>query len=366
MASRRSFLTGLLAAGALPRPSWADAGAPDVIAAGKTGSGGYVICGLRASGEIVFRLPLPGRGHAGAAHPERPEAVAFARRPGTFAVVIDCRSGAVISQLESPESRHFMGHGTFSADGSLLYTPENAYDLGEGRIGIWDVASGYRRIGEFWSGGVGPHEALFLPGTQVMAIANGGIDTHPDSGRAKLNLPVMKPNLSYATPEGEILETVDLPPEWHLNSIRHLAVRRDGLVAAAMQWEGDIAQAPPLLMLHRQGGAPVFASFGGDEHRQMQGYAGSVAMSADGQVVAISSPRGSLVQSFDAGTGTPLASLAEPDVCGLAPLGSGLMATAGTGRVTRIEDGRLARLAEQPVSWDNHVVALHPQHESHA
>ncbi|WP_236638585.1 DUF1513 domain-containing protein [Mangrovicoccus ximenensis] len=260
----------------------------------------------------MFQLPLPGRGHAGAAHPERPEAVAFARRPGTFALVIDCRSGAVLAELESPENRHFMGHGTFSADGSLLFTPENAYDLGEGRIGIWDAAAGYRRIGEFRSGGVGPHEALFLPGTGVLAIANGGIDTHPDSGRAKLNLPVMKPNLAYATADGEILETVDLPPDWHLNSIRHLAVRSDGLVAAAMQWEGDIAVAPPLLMLHRRGGAPVFAAFEGDAHRQMQGYAGSVAMSRDGQMAAISSPRGSLVQCFDAETGAPLQSLAEP------------------------------------------------------
>ncbi|WP_269099606.1 hypothetical protein [Mangrovicoccus ximenensis] len=43
MTSRRSFLTGLLAAGALPRPSWAEAGAPDALAAGKVGTGAYVL-----------------------------------------------------------------------------------------------------------------------------------------------------------------------------------------------------------------------------------------------------------------------------------------------------------------------------------
>ncbi|WP_138468983.1 DUF1513 domain-containing protein [Poseidonocella sp. HB161398] len=366
MTSRRSFLAGLLAAGALPRPSWAEAGAPDFIAAGRTGPDSFVLCGLKSSGEVVFTLPLPGRGHAGAAHPERPEAIAFARRPGTFAIVLDCRSGAELARLESPENRHFMGHGNFSHDGTLLYTPENAYDLGEGRIGIWDATAGYRRIGEFHSGGVGPHDVMPLPGSDRLVIANGGIDTHPDSGRAKLNLPLMKPNLSYADPDGTLTETVDLPPEWHLNSIRHLALRADGLVAAAMQWEGDIAQAPPLLMLHRQGAAPLFPAFGPGIHHRMKGYAGSVAMSRDGKVAAISSPRGSVVQCFDTESGAPLACIEEADVCGLAATGEGILTTAGTGRVARIDGARLAALSRQDVAWDNHVVTLHPGPESRA
>ncbi|MBE3640517.1 DUF1513 domain-containing protein [Mangrovicoccus algicola] len=358
MASRRDFLAGLLAAGAVPRPGWAEAGAPDFLAAGRRGSGDYVLCGLRASGDLAFEVALPGRGHAGAGHPERPEAVAFARRPGTFALVIDCRTGAVLARLETPPGRHFMGHGTFSAEGRLLYTPENAFDEGQGRIGIWDASAGYRRIGEFWSGGIGPHEALFLPGSDVMAIANGGIDTHPDSGRTKLNLPVMRPALVYASAAGEILETVDLPPEWHLNSIRHLAVRSDGLVAAAMQWEGDVAAAPPLLMLHRRGQVPSFPAFDPAGHRAMQGYAGSVALSGDGRIVAISSPRGALVQSFETATGRPLAAVAQADVCGLAPAGEGLLLTSGTGRIARFSGAGAETLAEQPVAWDNHVVAL--------
>ena len=360
MTSRRTFLSGLLAAGMVPRPGWADVGAPDFLAAGWIGAEDYILAGLRADGSMAFQLPLPSRGHAAAAHPVRPEAVAFARRPGTFALVIDCRTGRVLAELESPEDRHFYGHGAFSADGRLLYTTENAYDEGQGRIGIWDAEAGYLRVGEVWSGGIGPHEVLRLPGSDTLVVANGGIDTHPDSGRAKLNIPTMQPNLAYLSPEGAILETVDLRPDWHLNSIRHLAVRADGLVAAAMQWEGDIAAAPPLLMLHRRGEAARFPAFDAARHRQMQGYAGSVALAGDGRTVAITSPDGSLVQSFDSETGAPLVSVAEDDVCGVAGTGQGLIVTAGTGRVARLDGDRLTPLATHGVAWDNHIVPLTP------
>ena len=90
MTTRRSFLAGLLAAASAPSLSWADAGSPAYLAAAKEPSGTYALFGLAASGQDVFRIALPDRGHAAAAHPPAPEAVAFARRPGTFALVIDC------------------------------------------------------------------------------------------------------------------------------------------------------------------------------------------------------------------------------------------------------------------------------------
>ena len=83
MTTRRQFLAGVLASGLAPAPTWADAGRPRFLTAAKTPSGAYVLVGLRADLTEAFRLPLPTRGHAAAAHPKRPEAVAFARRPGT-------------------------------------------------------------------------------------------------------------------------------------------------------------------------------------------------------------------------------------------------------------------------------------------
>lgn len=359
MPSRRGFLSGLMAASIAPVPSWAEAGAPEFLAAGRGLDGAYALCGLTNEGHIAFQIPLPERGHAAAAHPSRPEAVAFARRPGTFALVIDCRSGAILAQLDAPAERHFYGHGAFSSDGRYLYTTENAFEEGQGRIGIWDATRGYRRLGEVWSGGVGPHEILRVPGAETLVVANGGIDTHPDSGRVKLNLPDMDPNLTYLGADGAIVETHRLAADWHMNSIRHLAVRGDGLVAAAMQWQGTEADVPPLLMTHRMGASPVTHTFAPGDHRRMQGYAGSVAFSGDGRQVAISSPRGGVVQVFDAATGAPVTMIAAEDVCGLARSARGIFVTAGTGRVWRLEPGEpLAGLSHHGLAWDNHAVAI--------
>ncbi|MCT2539118.1 DUF1513 domain-containing protein [Sedimentimonas flavescens] len=353
---RRAFLASFAAAAALPRASWADAGSPAYLAAAKEVSGDYSLSGISRAGERLFSLPLPSRGHAATAHPTRPEAVAFARRPGTFALVIDCATGVTTARLTPPEGRQFNGHGAYSADGATLYTSEVVAEGSEGRIGLWDAARGYQRIGEFASNGIGPHEIRRLPGSDDLVVANGGIQTDP-SDRTPLNLDTMRPNLSYLSPEGAVLEVVDLPELWQ-NSIRHLALRSDGQVAFAMQWQGDLAEPVPLLGLHRRGGDVTLAEPVEAEMFAMKGYAGSVAYTQDGQQVAITSPKGGRIQAFSA-TGVPLWSLARADVCGLGPCAEGgFVATDGQGLVARVIDGRLEPLSSARVSWDNHLVAL--------
>lgn len=367
MATRRGFLAGMLATGLIPKPGWADAGDPAYLAAARLPGGTYHLFGLTDAGAEVFRLPLPGRGHAAAAHPERPEAVAFARRPGTFAIVIDCARGGIAATLEAPEGRHFYGHGAFSADGSLLFTTENDYDAARGVIGIWNAAHGYARIGEFASNGVGPHEICLLPGTERLVIANGGIETHPASGRAKLNIPFMRPNLCHVDLTGGVLDLLEPEPAQRRNSIRHLAVRGDGLVAFAMQWQGEGADSPALLGLYRAGGAPVLARAPGPDHRRMQGYAGSVAFSGDGARAAITSPRGGLIQIFETPDGGFHAGIDRTDVCGISAARVGFIHTAGTGAIgltnTGAARGTDAGAGADPevihnVAWDNHLVRI--------
>ena len=249
--NRRQFMAGLLAAGVAPLPTWADAGSPTYLSAAAKSDGTYVLCGINDDLSVGFEIPLPDRGHAATAHPTRPEAVAFARRPGTFAVVIDCVTGAQKAMLAAPDGRHFYGHGAYSSDGALLFTTENDYEVGTGRIGVWDATRGYKRVDDWDSGGIGPHDIKRLPGTDVLVIANGGIDTHPDSGRTKLNIPTMAPKLAYIK-NGAVLEEAALPAALHKNSIRHLAVSRDGMVALGMQWQGE-TQPDSLVGTHRRG-----------------------------------------------------------------------------------------------------------------
>lgn len=352
MANRRQFLAGLLATGLAPVPTWADAGNPAYLSAARLPDGRYVLIGLDRHGAERFRIPLPDRGHAAAAHPTRPVAVAFARRPGRFALVLDCRDGSVLAQLDSPKGRHFYGHGSFDGSGQYLFTTENDYAAGTGRIGVWDVQNGYSRVGEFASGGIGPHDIKLLPDGGFV-VANGGIDTHPDSGRLKLNLPTMRPNITYLCETGELLEVVE--PAQQQASTRHLAVRGDGLVAVGMQWQGDVAHTPPLVALHRRG-APLRLL--GDASA-LDGYVGSIAFSGDGTQVAITSPRGGTLEVFHVTSGAVVRRLAEADVCGVAAAEQGLIATTGLGRVIRA--GTTAQMLQSaPLAYDNHLVAINP------
>ncbi|MEM9584101.1 MAG: DUF1513 domain-containing protein [Pseudomonadota bacterium] len=354
MASRRSFLTGLMATGLVPRQTWAEVGNPAYLSAGMTRDGAYVLCGLGADGRLAFTRSLPARGHAAAAHPSRAEVVAFARRPGTFAIVLDCVSGLELARLVAPEGRHFYGHGAFSADGRLLFTTENEFDAARGIVGVWDAARAYRRIGEFPSGGTGPHDIKLMPDGATLVVANGGIETHPETGRAKLNLPSMRSRLSFLRLDGAVVDQVALDGAYRKNSIRHLAVTDEGVVAFAAQWQGDVTDAVPLLGTFKPGvdaapqlaRAPVF--------REAQAYLGSIA--AHRSAIAVTSPRGGLVLEFDARSLALTEKQVIEDVCGIAPMSGGFICTSGTGRVL---SGPVRRAETQhDMRWDNHLIAL--------
>jgi len=346
----------MLATGLAPSATWADAGAPRWLSAAGLPDGGFALCGIGADMTLRFRIPLPARGHAAAAHPERPEAVAFARRPGTFAAVIDCAAGREAAMLSAPEGRHFYGHGAFSLDGRWLYTTENDFAAARGVIGIWDADHGYARVGEFASGGTGPHEIRRIPGTDTLVVANGGIETHPASGRTKLNIAVMQPNLSYID-GGIVTETDRLAPEMHKGSIRHIDISHSGEVAFGLQWQGD-EDGPALVGLHRRGAPLRLCSAPEANLRAMRNYAGSVAFAANQRHVAVTSPRGGLVQIYDAGEARYLRGETIADACGVASCRGGLLVASGTGDLWRVAVGMARRAEHAALMWDNHLVAI--------
>jgi hypothetical protein len=363
--TRRTFLRGAAGVGTatlLPQLGWAAAGAPDYLAAAGLGGGGFCLLGLTADGLECFRLPLPDRGHAAAAHPGRPEAVAFARRPGTFAVVIDCAEGREVARLETPEDRHFYGHGAFTPDGGLLFTTENAIAEGTGRLGIWDASDGYRRIGEVASGGTGPHEVRLMPDGRRFAVANGGIETDPTSGRTELNLATMRSNLAYVDAgSGEVVEVLELPEALRPNSLRHIAAGRDGTLAIAMQWQGSELEHPPLLAVHRAGeaGLRTLAAAPGVQ-RRMRNYAGSVAVSDDGGRAAITGPRGGLMLVFDLGREDRVEVVEAADICGVAAAAEGFACSTGEGLFLTRGQGAAAGDAVRfdRLAFDNHLVRI--------
>lgn len=348
---RRTFLAA--GAATLAVPAWSAAQSPRFLSAASDDSSQTWIVGISSDAEVLFRLPVPGRGHAAAAHPVRAEAVAFARRPGRFAVVIDCTSGCEVARLESPQGLHFYGHGAFTADGRWLLTTENAFDAPDGRIGVWDSDAGYRRVGDFASGGIGPHEIIRLD-DGTFAVANGGIQTHPDFGRKKLNLPTMRPNLSYLTAEGTLLERVTPPEALHRNSIRHLAADGAGRVVAATQWQGNPMELVPLVVSHRRGAPLEF--LGHQDMVRLKQYAGSIAVDATGSDILVTGPKGGSVLRYSGAE--PSGSLSLPVASGVAAIDGGFVVTVQGGIVALDRAGNTRRTAVAGLSWDNHLVAV--------
>lgn len=88
----------------------------------------------------------------------------------------------------------------------------------------------------------------------------------------------------------------------------------------------------------------------------MKGYAGSIAWS--GSEIALTSPKGGVAMIF-ASTGAHLATVERPDISGVAALaGGGFLASDGAGGLSGLSSKGLARLSQQALSWDNHLVAL--------
>ena len=357
MTSRRRFLAGAAALGVAPTLSWADLGRPAFVSAALQPDGQHVFCGVSEEGQVTFRLPVPDRGHAAAVHPDRAELVGFARRPGRFALVIDAAQGREVARMAAPEGRHFYGHGCYSADGRFLYTTENDYEAGQGVIGVWDRDLGYARVGEMPSGGVGPHDLRLMPDGRTLVVANGGIETHPETGRSKLNIPMMRPNLTYIDLANDARQQVELPQEMHKNSIRHLAIAPDGQVGIALQWQGDLTEHVSVFALHNPGAALRMAGMSRTDAARMRGYGGSIAVSRDGESFAVTSPRGGVVALFSA-AGQVLGLVEIADVCGVVATRHGFLATNGLGQVYWLSPSGAEMLQALDLAWDNHLIPV--------
>ena len=324
-------------------------------------AGRHFFTAIDIVGKIHFDIPLPARGHDAVIKPGGMQSVVFARRPGEFMFVIDLDSGQVIQKVSSSNDRHYYGHGDFDANG-LLYVSENDYEAGRGVIGVYDSNDGYRRVGEFASHGVGPHELKFLADKRTVVIANGGIKTHPDYGRTKLNLKKMQPNLAYVdASSGQLLDAYQPPRQWHQLSIRHLDII-DDTVCAVMQYQGPVNQRPPLIALHSGEDHLRLLAAPDSVQKQMRNYCGSVCGGSSGKTFAVSSPRGNITTFWSKQSGDYLGSVEVTDGCGLAPgdVSGEFIISNGNGALYRCRNNKLEAspiLSDGDIRWDNHLTA---------
>lgn len=348
---RRSFLTaaGTAWLSALTPAAAARLAATDHLyaAAYKDRAGAYGVAILDKDGALLSQNPLPGRGHGFARSPKSGWLAAFARRPGNFALGLRVDGRAEPALFHAPEGRHFYGHGAFSADGRLLYAAENAFETGDGVIGVYDATAAFARIGEFPSCGIGPHEILMMPDDITLCIANGGIRTHPDYGRQKLNLASMEPSLAFVNAgDGSLVSVHRLPPALNRLSLRHMAVDADRRVWIGGQYEGDLMDEVPLLARFDSDAGLETVPLPDDLGALLRKYVGSVATSADGRTLAFTSPKAGLLVTLDTRSGNPLAVRTMPGTCGVQAAGDGFVSSSETGRFGDRSHQR---------AWDNHI-----------
>ncbi|MET0310987.1 MAG: DUF1513 domain-containing protein [Burkholderiaceae bacterium] len=296
---RRQLLLGL--AGLACVPAWAT-GSPQLLAAWQYGADQHIglfgVDGERLSPGAS--LVVPTRAH-GLLAETGGTVLAAARRPGDWLLRWNPSSGK--TQWDwMDEDRRLNGH--VIASGAGLLTTETDRESGRGLLGVRDAAS-LEKADEWPTHGMDPHQLLVLPSALgrwpagTVIVANGGIPTLPETGRARRQAERMDSSLAALDPRGG-----KLLGQWRLAdpylSIRHLAWNaKSATLGIALQAEHPDATA--------KAAAPVLAVWNGDAltvpQRQpaLQGYAGDICMHGRGFIV--SCPRADALALFDANAG---------------------------------------------------------------
>lgn len=322
------------------------------------GSFGVVL--LDKNFELIKDIELPQRGHDVVFDGGGKLAVIFSRRPGNFATILQTQGDAEPEYIIAPIGRHFYGHGVFSGDNKLLFASENDYDNAVGKIGIYDVIDKFMRIGEFESFGVGPHEIILLNDGKTLVVANGGIETHPEFGRAKLNLATMLSSIAFIDMRnGNLIERHLLPVKMRKLSIRHMVSNGEGgekSVVFGGQYQGVGRSSQPLMGNCIMGEGLRFWEVQPNFLKQFANYTGSLAISRDKASVAISSPKGGVVGIFDASSGRVQKQFFTAKANGLVSNKKSFITTSQSGRILAVKTEK--QLQRFNFSFDNHIAAF--------
>lgn len=319
--------------------------------------GQHFLAGIRRDAGEHFLLPVPERCHGGCLRPGHGQAVLFARRPGTRLHVIDPRQHQPLHEIDAGEGHHFYGHGVFDPDGRWLYVTANRVNDSMGLVRVYDAEHGYQLVGDYELSGIGPHEVALMPDGKTLAVALGGIKTHPDMGRIKLNLDNMDPALLLLDRHnGKIIERHR--PSHHQLSCRHLDIGPEGEIIAGYQFQGpEWETGHPLIARRTADGEFSEIRLPESLQTSLASYTASVAISHHSPSALITAPRANRVVMINRHSGEPLASPELEDAAGARCDGrGGYLVTSGTGRVCHLDAlGQLTTLGELSLRWDNHL-----------
>jgi hypothetical protein len=364
---RRSFLLGSAAVlgvgGGFGAWSLRERRHGTLLSAFENARGDQFAGGVSLDTGAIFGARIPMRAHGCAIDPTDPlRVIFFARRPGTQAFELRRDTLQVRTIFETTAGQHLAGHGLFSRDGRLLYTPEHDYARGRGIISVRDSRS-FAVVGEIDTRGIDPHEIAWGADGASLLVANGGIMTHPRTFRRKLNIPTMDPSLCRIdAARGECLEQWRLDD--HLLSIRHLAPDADGSTAIGLQYEGEPHDAPGIVALYRPGHGLRLLTAPPAERLKFRGYVASVAISQTNDLIAAACPYGSGVACWSLAGANYLGFISAHETYGLSPLADGAMvASQRDGTAYVLDENRLRSQFlnlddAASIRWDDHWVSV--------
>ena len=365
MLDRRRFLKASLAAGSFAALTacstrWPSNNAPPLtlVSAVDDEAGQHYIGAVDAAGQARLQIPVPERCHGGCAQPHGDHVVVFARRPGRLMHVLNTRRGELERTIEAGDGYHYYGHGVYSQDARYLYVTMNHYHTSAGLVRVYDAFDGYSAVADYDLAGIGPHELRLHPDGVTLVVALGGIETHPDYDRIKLNLDRMAPALILMDRRtGEI--SARYTPSHHQLSCRHLDVSPDGIVIAGYQYEGPEWESPPLVA-RLDSATGVFSELDWpvEELLPIRNYTASIAISRQSPYAVVTAPLGGLALIIDYRSGKVIQRVPVTDVAGALPHGkNGFIVSSGMGGVYQLSadsDQALLR-GTYPMRWDNHL-----------
>lgn len=310
---------------------------------------------------IRYAIPLPTRPH-GLVPQEGGGLLINGLRPGTWLMRCD-GAGKVTHQIDvSAESSSVRLSGHIAVGSQHLYTTEIDYGNNQGRIGVRDRNS-LKKIDEWHSGGIEPHQAL-IDDTGHLMVANGGVRrTLADKKYDLQHMDSSLVRLDSRTGQQLGKWTLDDPRL----SLRHLAWSRSPAegktrLGIAMQAEHD----DPAV----RATAPILAVFDGETLRTPShqndgyGYAGDISAAFNGGF-ALSSNKAGVAKVWHPGEPDKLSAIVELEEAyaltewpGPQPGGGVLIATAA-GLVRWHISAPAAFLPwPTPMALDNHWVLM--------
>lgn len=234
--------------------------------------------------------------------------------------------------MHAPENRHFYGHGQFSPDGAILYASENDFDGNRGVIGLYDARNGFARIGEYDAHGVGTHDMTVSDDGRLIVIANGGIETHPDFGRTKLNIDSMEPSLVLLdAATGQLIQKHVMPEQLRQLSTRHVDLGDNGRIWFACQYEGPRNNLPPLVGHFSKGEDVAFVDLPEETTVRLANYVGAIAVNRREGLVGLTSPSGNAAVTLDAKTGSVVSEVTVREAAGVATAAGGIAVSSYDG-----------------------------------